>query len=86
MFETTIKYSRVNDPPKDIVKSLDELTVEDKKEPSSKTENVNKKPEVISTIDKEIEKQVDKSNKDDNTVKEIEETVSKAATTTTTTT
>lgn len=86
MFEPTIKYRRVNDPPKDIVKSLDELTVEDKKEPSSKTENVNKKPEVISTIDKEIEKQVDKSNKDDNTVKEIEETVSKAATTTTTTT
>lgn len=85
MFEPTIKYRRVNDPPKDIVKSLDELTVEDKKEPSSKTENVNKKSEVISTIDKEIEKQVDKSNKDDNTVKEIEETVSKAATTTTTT-
>lgn len=86
MFEPTIKYRRVNDPPKDIVKSLDELTVEDKKEPTSKTENVNKKSEITSTIDKEIEKQVDKSNKDNNAAKEIEDTVSKAATTTTTTT
>ena len=86
MFEPTIKYRRVNDPPKDIVKSLDELTVEDREEDSSKFENVNTKLEAISTIDKEIEKQVDTSNKDDDAVKEIEETVSKPATTKTTTT
>ncbi|GAN09580.1 hypothetical protein MAM1_0276d09110 [Mucor ambiguus] len=42
MFEPTIKYRRVNDPPKDITKSLEELTVKDSQELSSKSENVNR--------------------------------------------
>ncbi|KAF1807002.1 hypothetical protein V8B55DRAFT_1461456 [Mucor lusitanicus] len=42
MFEPTIKYKRVNDPPKDIAKSLEELKAEDKQESSSKSDNANK--------------------------------------------
>lgn len=45
MFEPTIKYKRVNDPPKDITKSLEELTVKDKQELPSEPGNVNKTSE-----------------------------------------
>ncbi|KAL9539306.1 hypothetical protein PS6_011259 [Mucor atramentarius] len=56
MFEPTIKYRRVNDPPKDITESLKELTVIDKQESSPKIENVIKTSEKDEAQDRNTSK------------------------------
>ncbi|KAL7314916.1 hypothetical protein PS15m_006431 [Mucor circinelloides] len=56
MFEPTIKYRRVNDPPKDITESLKELTVIDKQESSPKIENVIKTSEKDEAQDRSTSK------------------------------
>lgn len=43
MFEPTIKYRRVNDPPKDITKALTELVITDEKKPNVKPKETNVK-------------------------------------------
>ncbi|CAO0799184.1 unnamed protein product [Mucor circinelloides] len=56
MFEPTIKYRRVNDPPKDVTESLKELMVIDKQESSPKTENVIKTTEKDEAQDRNTSK------------------------------
>ncbi|KAK4509292.1 uncharacterized protein ATC70_007642 [Mucor velutinosus] len=77
MFEPTIKYKRVNDPPKDITKSLEDLTIKDKQVPSSKSEIVNKTSE-----ENEKDKAQDMpASKDDDKEEEKETAVLKSETT-----